>query len=219
MRGRQNRVTEPSSFISVCPFLVDEYLFISGILTQFFSSSATLLLYIFSPKALLLHLKRFVYEEKPVDEKENQPDNAPQAMEITFRKNKVRVSSSCEIMFCSNTPPHRSYYTVIIVQFQSPVVLSESVSLDKFMKGNAGGVCPDNKYSIKSLVYHIGARASSGHYTADATRERPADSGEDSGKEEWVSFDDSIAATKSHDDVLESIRSKRTAYMILYELD
>jgi hypothetical protein len=52
------------------------------------------------PKALLLHLKRFVLVEKPrvqADEnaKENQPENSTSpGIEMTFRKNKVSLAGS-----------------------------------------------------------------------------------------------------------------------------
>ena len=79
----------------------------------------------------------------------------------------------------------------------------------------------EQQYSLKSLVYHIGSTASSGHYTADALRTRPA-TPEEVGKEtcdEWVSFDDSKASMTKLSDVVESEQKKKTAYMLLYTLD
>ena len=101
--------------------------------------------------------------------------------------------------------------------YQARIILSDVVSVDEFMSSEKDKVTPEvdpgKVYSISSLVYHIGARASSGHYTADAIRT------DESGKDEWVSFDDSQTSKKSRDKVLTSLLSERTAYMLLYTLD
>ena len=57
------------------------------------------------PKAMLLHLKRFVLVEKTraqTDEKsENQPTNTSPGVEMTFRKNKVSLSMRIRLVFSS----------------------------------------------------------------------------------------------------------------------
>jgi len=83
---------------------------------------------------------------------------------------------------------------------------------------------PASQYSIKSIVHHMGARASSGHYITDAVRlcekeeseENPSPSG---GKEPcWVTFDDSSSCKTSWDKIESSTYKKTTAYLLLYTL-
>jgi ubiquitin C-terminal hydrolase len=98
------------------------------------------------PKAMLLHLKRFVLEEKPREDNNNAENQAPNTSPgMTFRKNKA------------------------------PVELTQRLSLDRFLakKEDAAG---KNYYSLKSIVHHIGSTADSGHYTADALRKSQDDS-------------------------------------------
>lgn len=78
------------------------------------------------------------------------------------------------------------------------------------------------QYSLKSLVYHIGGTASSGHYTADALRTRPAaepDAAAGDTVTEWVSFDDSKTSVTKLSDIVASKRCQGSAYMLLYTMD
>lgn len=176
---------------------------------SFFSFLTSLYLDYRSPKYLLLHLKRFIFVEKPIPTgDENAPPNSPSsrpAVEYIFRKNKAAVE------------------------------LVEELSLDPF--------CADSEskgYKLQSLVYHMGARPSSGHYTADAIRpyrEAPiTESESDSSdpkpvttdeavapppppEEEWVTFDDGRSCRTSLAKIQKNSWKSGAAYMLLYSLD
>ena len=89
-------------------------------------------------------------------------------------------------------------------------------------------------YNLRGVVCHIGGTASSGHYTANCERmkkkkTKTKESSEESSPGlvnskaskrtmEWVAFDDGASELTTMKDVLESQRSQRTAYMLLYAL-
>jgi len=168
----------------------------------------------------LLHLKRFIVEEKIVyatEEKggeENQPPNSPAkpiSVEYVFKKNKAKV--------------------------QMPF----SLTLEPFQASQAGAetappIAILNKdYSLKSVVHHVGSRASSGHYVAHALRQ---DEEEDSVSplvkdgvelpakvpsekkltDAWYFFDDK-RSTRGSPDFATKPLYKETAYMLLYSLE
>jgi ubiquitin C-terminal hydrolase len=64
----------------------------------------------------------------------------------------------------------------------------------------------DSRYSIRSVVNHIGSSASCGHYTADAVKQG-----------EWIRFNDDYVSKISESFAVENAAS--TAYMVLYELE
>jgi ubiquitin C-terminal hydrolase len=170
-----------------------------------------------SPKALLLHLKRFIVEEKinsspGAKSDENSHPNSPQAKapsyELVFKKNKA------------------------------PVAIPVNLSLDAFRVESDGKEdqtvasvsSPSVEYSLRSVVHHIGSRASSGHYTADAIRlcEKDQEPGDtttaDTGtkkemEEKWVMFDDGNAALTTLERVTKNINRQRNAYMLLYTMN
>ena len=92
----------------------------------------------------------------------------------------------------------------------------------------------DHDYNLRGVVCHIGGTASSGHYTANCERMKKnkiktKESSEESSpgptnseirktNKEWVAFDDGTSERITIPDVLESQRSRRTAYMLLYAL-
>lgn len=135
------------------------------------------------------------------DGKENQPENgAWRPVELIFRKN------------------------------TAPIQITDWISLHKFTgTASTDFKAPDRQYAIKSLVYHIGARASSGHYTADAIRTtklsiapspgRSIGNDEQGEKSEWVSYDDSRTSVTSLDEILSNERRQKTAYILLYTLE
>jgi Ubiquitin carboxyl-terminal hydrolase len=133
-----------------------------------------------SPRALLLHLKRFIVEQRKCDDG---------SVDIAMRKNKAQVG------------------------------LSKSIALDNF-RGNVHSWknVEESRYSLRSLVYHVGDRASSGHYTAHAIRSRSCDDGSDR-PWEWVSFDDSKTETVDFERLTSSPFEQRNAYMLLYMLE
>lgn len=150
------------------------------------------------PRALLLHLKRFMWVEKSVPkvdtldsnvQDENQPPNQqpvrPRLMDYIFRKNEANV------------------------------VISETLSLDSFHGLSLQNA--DRRYHLESIVHHIGPRASSGHYTADVVRSVSTSDGEGE-KNVWVSFDDTSSCITSIEKIKNTPRKQRSAYMLLYVL-
>lgn len=122
---------------------------------------------------------------------------------------------------------------------KAPVGLVENVSLEPFCATTSGG-----DYHLRSLVHHIGARPSSGHYLADSIRpfratstdsvaDKPAESSsltapttEDSTatetappEEEWITFDDANSCKTTLSKIQENRKKQETAYMLLYSLD
>ena len=71
--------------------------------------------------------------------------------------------------------------------------------------------CRERKYSIRSVVNHIGWSASCGHYTADVARCCP------DGEWSWTRFNDSFVSRVSPKEAIED--STRTAYLIMYEFE
>lgn len=167
-------------------------------------TTATQTLQILSrPKALLLHLKRFVVAEKPrvevtnVDSEDDTKENASEPkrappVEMTIRKNKA------------------------------PVVLDSTISLGPIVPVEADKENsqdgPMATYDVKSVAHHIGGTAWSGHYTCDAVRESESKISSPSQKktEQWVSFDDGVTSATTADQILKSEKSQKTAYMLLY---
>ena len=167
-----------------------------------------------SPKHLLLHLKRFIFVERPIPTgNENAPPNSPSSrpqMEYVFMKNKA------------------------------PVDLAEELSLQPFCASPSEG-----SYQLRSLVHHIGARPSSGHYLADAVRpyrasptnsmpdKMPADASTADPlstetcnvtvivppEEEWVTFDDGNSCKTTLSKIQGNTTKQQTAYMLLYSLE
>ena len=109
------------------------------------------------PRMLLLHLKRFVFVEKPVsspvgENEENSHPNSPSArkraahMEYVFKKKRTPV----ELQPLLSLQPY-----------------CQSVNEDKV--ADLENLSEPN-YQLDGVVYHIGSRAESGHYTANALR-------------------------------------------------
>jgi ubiquitin C-terminal hydrolase len=163
------------------------------------------------PKALILHLKRFIVVERPkitVEQKEgeNLSPNAPTkpvVMEYVFQKKKT------------------------------PVAIPATLTLDPFrMLVKDAGEHSTQEYSLNSVVHHIGSHASSGHYTADAVRLIPSDSAAktidtDSGEiaseqqlqETWIRFDDGQTTITDLEEVIKPVTKQQSAYMLLYTLN
>jgi len=113
------------------------------------------------------------------------------------------------------------YSSVTYRKNQSPVTFDECLTLDE----NTGVLTEffatdcslpeanvnSRVYSIRSVVNHIGSSASCGHYTADANRLRP------DGTRKWMRFNDSFVSDISAKEAVAD--SKRTAYMVMYELE
>lgn len=199
MFGRNARIAVAPYFVQVRAPIV--------LVWSSVSSCIVLTFYSFSPKNLLLHLKRFIFVEKPVPTgTENAPPNSPSSrpeMEYVFMKNKT------------------------------PVELTGKLSLGPFCANPSGG-----DYHLRSLVHHIGARPSSGHYLADAIRPyraRPSDTSADTKQpelsseesaaaesippeEEWITFDDSNSCKTTLSKIQANPKKQETAYMLLYSV-
>jgi len=102
---------------------------------------------------------------------------------------------------------------IILKKNKVPVELTTKLSIDNLLANKPIGTSLSSKeYRLKSIVYHIGNTASSGHYTTDALRR-------DEGKDQWVSFDDGVTVEKSLDKVVETPKNQKTAYMLMYSID
>jgi uncharacterized UBP type Zn finger protein len=146
------------------------------------------------PKALLLHLKRFVVVEKPSIRHNNAENQSPNKLE-------------------NNPPP----VEMVVQKNKAPVILSEHLSLDPYF-ANSDQVAASQQYSIKSVVYHLGNTANSGHYTADALRPCP-ENVEGPASTKWISFDDGSTSVIPAKRVLQSVHKQSSAYMLLYTTD
>jgi Ubiquitin carboxyl-terminal hydrolase len=164
---------------------------------------------------LLLHLKRFLVVERTIETegKENESPNIPRrtGIEYVFLKSRAAVSIPSSLT---------------LQPFEKKVDDPRKVPINAI----------PNEYSIKSIVHHIGSRASSGHYTADALRARrgsPPD-GNDGSKASaqvggtdsndhsdpvWISYDDDMTNETTLQKILNNRYKQESAYMILYSLE
>jgi ubiquitin C-terminal hydrolase len=133
------------------------------------------------PSALLLHFKRFIV------------DVSPDYTSVTYRKNQSAVLFDEELSLNEDLG-----------------VLLEFLALDCSSPCSRGRSGPAKKYSLRSVVNHIGSSASCGHYTTDAKRLY-------SSEREWTRFNDSYVTRISSKEAIEG--SRKTAYMVLYELE
>ena len=123
---------------------------------------------------------------------------------------------------------------------KAPVELAEQLSLHPFCAAPSKG-----DYHLRSLVHHIGARPSSGHYLADAIRPYrapPTNAATDTNatetssttlpptekaevtestppEEEWITFDDANSCRTTLSKIQTHTMKQQTAYMLLYSLD
>jgi ubiquitin C-terminal hydrolase len=105
--------------------------------------------------------------------------------------------------------------TEIVSKKRVPVELTTKLSIDKLLANESIETSlPSNEYSLKSIVYHIGNTANSGHYTTDALRKDL-----DTGKDQWVSYNDAVTVEKSIEEVVQQEENKKTAYMLMYSVD
>lgn len=155
-----------------------------------------------SPKALLLHLKRFVLVEKP--------------------KLQIRASDLQEGLPNDGEEPKRvTAVEMAIRKNKAPVVLEATVSIGPIVPSDDNKENTDGKddrmanYDVESVVHHIGGTAWSGHYTCDALRTSASES---ASRAKWISFDDGMTMATTADTVLMSEKSQKTAYMLLYTL-
>lgn len=141
------------------------------------------------PKALILHLKRFVVREKP---------------RITRSIHKDEDNKQAE-GGVEPAPP----VEMIIQKNKDQVLLEPQFDLHTFLPQDGKD---SSTYKLSGIIHHHGVTPSSGHYTADGVRD-------DAGKEAWVSYDDGLASKKLLSKIMKSPISQRTAYMLLYRLE
>jgi Ubiquitin carboxyl-terminal hydrolase len=114
---------------------------------------------------LLLHLKRFIVVEKP----------QPVVGDNSCDKAAAGGGGGGDENAHPNSPSSRRSRPVEY-EFQknkAPVEISERLSLEHFLSTSdetEESCLSAGEYKLQSIVHHIGSRASSGHYTADALR-------------------------------------------------
>jgi hypothetical protein len=121
------------------------------------------------PQFLILHLKRFIWSE-----------------------NKITAPATDENAENSPRPPRVEY---VLKKKKDPVLLSEKLDLEPFRTPDVDWTSTLLTYSLKSIVYHHGMRAQSGHY------------------------DDTCTALISLETIVASKDKQERAYMLLYGLD
>jgi ubiquitin carboxyl-terminal hydrolase 10 len=149
---------------------------------------------------LILHLKRFIWVEKPIVTAVGSDENAE-----------------------PNSQPCRTEY--VFKKKQDPVELSEVVDLAPFRAPQVECNSSSAKYSLKSIVYHHGMRAESGHYSTDALRSLPPGTVQADGSTTteatpvWVEFDDTSTSLTSLEKIVSAKFKQERAYILLYCLD
>ena len=183
-----------------------------------------------SPKALLLHFKRFIVTQEVKadqsagqnsDQNENKPA-VPPIMEMVLRKNEVRQCVFSPIIHCPYCEVHPPL--ILLVEsssIQAKIPLKESLSIYPFVGKKVEG-SPPSIYHLRGVVHHVGSTAFSGHYTTCGKRcirdEKSDTSGPRENEEQWMFFDDRVGTKKSVNYVTEYERNQRSCYMALYEL-
>lgn len=177
------------------------------------------------PGALLLSFKRFVQEmpspmvnhqDKPVD-KENENVNGGSTDDTPSLEGERASAAS------SATPAAAAFVAPPIIRSKVRVCLQEKVSLAPFMvkDDKADDSTPkSHSFDAVGVVHHIGSTPHSGHYTADAVRNRDLGLFDDSqlgeGEKKWVIFDDTATTFTDKITVLEGETSQRNTYMAMY---
>lgn len=126
-----------------------------------------------------------------------------------------------------NSPSSRRSRPIVMeYEFQknkAPVEIAERLSLANFLStgSEATETSLSGEYKIQSIVHHIGSRASSGHYTADALRpskdvyspdddEKDADKKKEDGNKDEADKNDKSGNAKNDDDGLDSGATSKT---------
>lgn len=148
----------------------------------------------------MIHLKRFIWLENKIaaptiNDENAEPNTNVPRVEYVLKKNK------------------------------DPVELSEILDLSPFRSEDMVNIQANCHYSLRSVIYHHGLRAESGHYSADALRVLPEGTPLLDGNPAigtvpvWVGFDDTFTALTSLDRIVASKQKQERAYLILYGLD
>lgn len=124
----------------------------------------------------------------------------------------------------SSAPPAAPAFVMpTIIRSKVRVCLQEKVSLEPFMlKDDEPGDSTSKSHTFDAvgIVHHIGSTPHSGHYTADAVRNRDLGLFDDSrlreGEKKWVTFDDTATTFTDKTTVLEGETSQRNTYMAMF---
>jgi len=200
------------------------------------------------PKALLLHLKRFIV------------DFSPCYTNVSYRKNRsaVEFPQALSLYNSSHSSPSSAGKAVVVPMEEENVngVLGEFLARDVIIPsmssmasttendtqdddeddanvtqeddmeeeedGDNNDEVSIQRYSLRSTVHHIGSTASCGHYTADALR--PYNNDDDNHKKKSQKND--AQWTRFNDSYVSTISdsqatglsAQRTTYMVMYEL-
>jgi ubiquitin C-terminal hydrolase len=143
----------------------------------------------------------------------------PKALVVHFKRFIVEVSSDYSSVSYRKNQSAVSFDPEMSLEAGPGSVLAEFLAHDCEPPVSTGKPL---SYCLRSVVNHMGASASCGHYTADAFREYEGSNDDDSGsssgerRRRWTRFNDSLVTPISASDAIES--SQRTAYLALYEL-
>ena len=178
-----------------------------------------------SPKALLLHFKRFIATQNqnagPLVQNDDGTSGSP-IKEMVLRKNKVNLCGHPMLpIIC-----FASYSALSFLYFcqQVKILLEETLSISPY--GDNSNQNLPWKYHLRGVVHHIGNSPFSGHYTSCAKRIVKGTEGDSSdtanaqdNEEQWVLFNDRVGRQVSASYVLEDEENQRNCYMAIYELD
>ena len=161
------------------------------------------------PRALLLHLKRFIV------------DVSPDYMSITCKKNHTAVEFSKHLSLspfnCDGVLAEYLANDVII-----PEDNSRKMNHDQGHTKGSDEIYDETmhqpEYSLRSIIHHLGSSAESGHYTATLNRcnQQGHDISRDSSRS-WLNCNDNLVSGMTEMAVF-SASSQATAYLFLYEL-
>jgi len=161
------------------------------------------------PRALLLHMKRFIV------------DISPDYSRISYRKNQAAIEFGEELSLNSDDQ------CGILGDFLGKDVQYPFSINKRTIASDDESSCSENDvaettFKIRSIVNHIGSSASCGHYTADARKlYKKKDKVQSNDIEieknlEWTRFNDSYVSRINDCDAMQG-QAQKTAYMLMYE--
>jgi ubiquitin C-terminal hydrolase len=115
-------------------------------------------------------------------------DVSPDYTSVSYRKNRATVS------------------------FEDTLSFQQDSLLQEFVDSDSPAIASQQAYSLRSVIHHMGASASCGHYTADCKR-RTTD---DDDSLEWYRFNDEMVQSITPMAAID--HAQRTAYLVLYEV-
>jgi len=155
------------------------------------------------------------HQDKPVD-KENENANGCSTDDTPPLEAPAAASSA--------PPAAAAFVMPAIIRSKVRVCLQEKVSLEPFMlkddETDDPSTSKSHSFDAVGVVHHIGSTPHSGHYTADAVRNRGLGLFDFSrlgeGEKKWVTFDDTATTFTDKITVLEGEASQKNTYMAMY---